>query len=139
MGDHKGRVLIKRAIKKQIHLRNILFWKNEIPENVYPIVWFGNHTKQKKIVTLGANPSIKEFFKTRKNKEPVFRDGGEERLYILKDYNLKQVIVQERELLKIIAGFKNYFYPNPNPYEGWFGAKNGGRLEAFLNGFSASF
>ena len=110
MGDHKGSVLIKRAIKKQINLRNILFWKNEIPENVYPIVWFGNHTKQKKIVTLGANPSIRDFFKIRKNKELVFRDGGEERFYILKDHNLKQVMVQERELLKIIASLKKTIF-----------------------------
>ena len=111
--------LINKTIRKQQLLKSNVAWKS-ILMNVPPILWFGNMNSDKqKIVTIGANPSDREF---------CSKTGT--------IYN-RFVYSTPYNAINLEKAYNEYF--QHNPYRGWFGAPSGGRVEAFLNGLDASY
>src|SRR5260370_30139991 len=54
--------LLAEATRKLIELSNHPDWAVQLPARCPPVLWFGNAvTKKRKVLTLGANPSRKEF------------------------------------------------------------------------------
>lgn len=113
--------LINSAIRKQQLLKSNVAWKS-ILMNVPPILWFGNMNSDKqKIVTIGANPSNREFFSIKGKAYNRF------------SYNTPYPY----DAAELELAYNAYF--QHNPYRGWFGSPSGGRVEAFLNGLDASY
>ncbi|GEM_PF-1705790 len=97
-------------------------WKRVLIKNgtgyVPPIVWFGNAASAKnKVITIGVNPSRKEFCDKHGN--------------LLE----KSRIVLSNNAKDLEQSFNDYF--NVNPYANWFGRD--GKIEGFLNGMRASY
>lgn len=85
---------------------------------VPPIVWFGDTGSEKpKVVTIGVNPSDREFC------------DGKGNLLSKSRINLSFNIVP------LENSYNDYF--KNNPYASWFGKK--GKVEGFLNGMHASY
>lgn len=111
--------LINDIVKKQTLLGIDAAWQN-ILMDVPPVLWFGNMESDKpKIVTIGANPSNREFYSKTGKKYNRFS--------YTKPYDAVQLDI----------AYNKYF--KQNPYKGWFGAEGGGRVEAFMNGLDASY
>ncbi len=80
------------------------------------------------ILTVAANPSLHEYFKSVKDLQP------ENRLAQFPVGNS----VKDSDVVKAINGYNNYF--KNKPYTKWFGGQTKPtNLEAFLNGLGASF
>jgi len=112
---------IRDSITKQSLLKNQDGWKN-ILMDVPPILWFGNMESDKpKIVTIGANPSNREFFSLKGKAYHRFNYSA------INPYNP----------IELEHAYNNYF--NNLPYRGWFGSEKGTKVEAFLHGLDASY
>lgn len=141
--------LLIEATKKLIDISRKDEWKNELLSKAPPVLWFGNsNSKNKKIVTIGANPSRWEFLdKSLIKKCPVPLDKNcyenfylsKQRFFCLSDNQSYEDIVNNEELRKkIVDSYNNYF--NDNPYK-WFGKNSESpyNVEGFLRGMNASF
>lgn len=118
--------IIQDAINQQNALlsgASIRDWRKVLIPNgsngvVPPIVWFGDTKSEKpKVVTIGVNPSDREFC------------DGKVNLLSKSRINLSFNIVP------LENSYNDYF--KNNPYASWFG-KNG-KVEGFLNGMHASY
>lgn len=138
------KALLRKAILTQNQLNKIVGWKDELLHLAPPVLWFGTTNNSKpKIITLGANPSRSEFLDgnntTLKNIKIVdvpYLNRANQRFYTFK----KNEVYDENDVTKldkIIESYNNYF--TNNPYKKWFGDKNGGKVEALVNGFNGSF
>jgi len=131
---NKNIEILKAALIKQRELREKDYWRNEILELSPPVLWFGDSNKKEPIITVGANPSIREFLDKRNGR---YLQASEQRLYHLKTANIQDVLRDERTLREIVKSYNRYFH-RPNPYRSWFGKSQGSKVEGFLNGFGAS-
>jgi len=125
--------LLKAALTKQRELREKDNWRNEIPGLSPPVLWFGNSNQAEKVVTIGANPSRREFLDKRNGR---YLQASKQRLHHLKTANIQEVLRDERTLREIVKSYNRYFHRNP--YRSWFGKPQGSKVEGFLNGFGAS-
>lgn len=126
--------LLRKAIQKQIELREMYFWAEEIPELCPPVLWFGNHKKHPPVVTVGANPSRWEFLDRRTDN---YLHPSKRRFHQFPHPGANEHLENKDTLEKILRSYNLYF--QRNPYRQWFGKPLGGKLEAFLNGLDASF
>ncbi len=131
--------LLMKAVEKNVELWSCSKWNTELIDIAPPVLWFGNLMSEKrKILTIGANPSRREFFESREGRVPLKKP----RLTLLTDRQDLQILDQNESIRKrIIDGFNHYFDDrgNENPYTQWFGKKSGGKVEGFVNGMGASF
>jgi len=136
--------LLQKAINKQNELLLLNGWKDELLSLAPPVLWFGNSNNNKaKIITIGANPSRSEFLNGNNttlrgipvDKLPYLRKL-KQRFYTLDETELNTELSLQK-LHEIIKSYNNYF--NTNPYRKWFGNENGGKVEALVNSFDASF
>ena len=73
--------ILRETLKKRDELRRIPYWRDQIPERCPPVLWFGDHKQEPRIVTVGLNPSHGEFFKSQDARAEVLcllRAGPEE-------------------------------------------------------------
>jgi len=126
--------LLERAIKKYEELKNDKFWNANLLDEP-PILWFGNiNSPREKVLTIGANPSNKEF------------ECRERRFKIAYDWKTLPYVYDKKKRDRIYHSFVESYndYFKNNPYIGWFGSEEkiqgvGTKLEAFLNGLDATF
>ncbi len=136
--------LLQKAINKQNELFLLNGWKDELLSLAPPVLWFGNNINNKrKIVTIGANPSRSEFLNgnnTTLKEVPLdklpYLSKSQQRFYTF-DKNEMTSNLNVQKLHEIINHYNNYF--TNRPYRKWFGNENGGKVEALVNGFGASF
>jgi len=134
------RELLYHAILKQQELHHIQVWENELLPYAPPVLWFGDLESQlPKIVTIGANPSRREFLPnadTNPHNRNNYLANHVQRFYVL-DLPLPDLNnIPENLLDEIINSYNSYFASKP--YATWFGAQGGGKVEAFINGLDAS-
>ncbi|MCK5603273.1 hypothetical protein KAR91_15425 [Candidatus Pacearchaeota archaeon] len=125
--------LLKEALTKQRELRETDYWKNEILGLSPPVLWFGDSNKKEPLVTVGANPSRREFLDSR---DGHYLSASKQRFHHLTTANIQEVLRDERTLRKIVESYNRYFHRNP--YRSWFGKPKGYKVEGFLNGLGAS-
>lgn len=140
------------AVEKLLRLREIAEWQKELLPLAPPVLWFGDTTSDSpKVLTLGANPSRKEFLYDHKTKaieklqtQNLFSylKGRDKRFFHFeKESDLVGVQSDLALQKKIIDSYNSYF--RTTPYN-WFGKKdingNGSyNVEGFLNGLDASY
>lgn len=125
--------LIRKAADLQESLKETVF-ADQVMERSIPVVWFGRRSSGS-LITIGTNPSSKEF---------VASDGSllaaeKSRFFVREEgVSLYQYQASEQSLIKTVEHYQTYFERN-TVYSGWFGKKNGAKLEGFLNGMGYSF
>jgi hypothetical protein len=122
--------LLEEVISYKKNLLGDSFWKREVLLDSPPVLWFGNHKQDKIIVTVGANPSRKEFLDERDGKPLV---GSRKRL----SYPDSGDVDTEEQKVSLLQSYDSYF--QRNPYCSWFGRPGGYHVEGFANGLNASF
>lgn len=132
--------LLRQAIGKQQELKNDPRWEAELLPFAPPVLWFGdNRSILPKIVTIGANPSRREFL-IDANVDPRnyhnYLIDGRCRFYVTEIPFSELHDIPDEIMEDIIDSFNNYF--SNNPYATWFGNPTGGKVEAFMNGLGAS-
>lgn len=144
-----ARELILDATSKLVELRRLPEWRRQLPERCTPVPWFG-HAKspKRRVLTLGANPSRREFLDASRHETDLAALTGEHqhlrylavpRLRVLRDDEQLEDLQRSESLqLQAVAALNAYFCTNP--YTQWFGtnAADGYRVEGFLQGFGAS-
>jgi hypothetical protein len=136
--------LLQKAIKKQNELSLLNGWKDELLSLAPPVLWFGNNnTNKPKIITIGANPSRSEFLNGNNSTlrgisadNVPYLSKSQQRFYTF-DKNELTSDLSLQKLHEIINSYNNYF--TNHPYRSWFGKVNGGKVEALVNSFGASF
>ena len=150
---HSANLMLIEATGKLLELHKDSKWAKQLLLRCPPVLWFGNATSSKpKILTIGANPSRKEFLKDTPDKamEKVSQTGDQSRLsYLEPPHNrfrllsdgetLADILTVEKTQEQIIASYNGYF--THNPYRTWFGhdRDNSYKVEGFLRGFGASY
>lgn len=138
---HSAHQMLICSTCKLIQIFNKPEWKNELLEKAPPVLWFGNSNSSKNLIlTLGANPSDKEFLEHNKNDKINYLQAGKQRFRHLKDDENFTTILQSDQLRdEIIQSYNEYF--SKNPYTKWFGNNTAEpyNLEGFLRGIDASF
>jgi len=128
-------------------------WGDQLPARCPPVLWFGNAgSKKRKVLTLGANPSRKEFLlhSAAEATERVRSSGDQTRLcYLEPPYNrlwllprgqkLTEILESKDTRNRIIESYNAYFANRP--YEAWFGHnhEDSYKVEGFLRGIGASY
>lgn len=141
------------ATRKLIELRDNPKWATQLPSRCPPVLWFGDATSSKpKILTIGANPSRKEFLSDSSSRamDKVRRAGDESLLSYLEPPKhrfrilsmseaLADILTSENLQREIIDSYNGYF--RRNPYKKWFGHNRDDsyNVEGFLRGFGASY
>jgi len=125
--------LLIEALRKQFELRQSDYWTNELLEYSPPVLWFGDSSRKEKIVTVGANPSRREFLDSR---DGHYLTVSKQRFHHLKTSDINDILQDEETLNRIIQSFDSYYHRNP--YRTWFGRPRGSKVEGFLNGLEAS-
>lgn len=135
------KVLLRRAILKQNQLITDPSWAPELLPFAPPVLWFGDlRSYLPKIVTIGANPSRREFLPSANANHGVYNNyllGQNARFYISNVPFTNLQNIPNQILDQIIKSYNDYF--SVNPYRTWFGSYDGGKVEAFMNGLDASF
>ena len=144
--------LLKEASLKLIQLSKNDSLKDELLCKAPPVLWFGNLRESKeRFLTIGANPSRKEFLNMSKKEAQTnlkkglplnYLKNGSIRLLTLGDNQNWENITKDNALKdKIINSYNNYFCNNP--YANWFGKRNPNKLsynvEGLINAMGASF
>ncbi|MDZ5711022.1 hypothetical protein [Jeotgalibacillus haloalkalitolerans] len=125
--------LIRKAADLQETLQQTVF-ADQVMERSIPVVWFGRRSPGS-LITIGTNPSSKEF---------IASDGSllaaeKSRFFVREErVSLDQYQESEQSLIETIKHYQTYF-ERSTVYSGWFGKKNGAKLEGFLNGMGYSF
>lgn len=138
MSYEKAMPILIEAIKKNLELWEKSEWKRELIDIAPPVLWFGNFNSPKeKVLTIGANPSRCEFLE--RNNERVCREPLKKPRFaaLSGKEDLESLLGNKKLLEKIIDSYNSYF--EVNPYSGWFGIKDGGKVEGFVNGLRGSF
>ena len=125
--------LLIEAFRKQFELRQSDYWANELLEYSPPVLWFGDSSRKEKIVTIGANPSRREFLDSRDGR---YLSASKRRFHHLRTSDNSDILEDEETLSRIIQSFDSYYHRNP--YRTWFGRPRGSKVEGFLNGLGAS-
>lgn len=129
----RARSLLKRAISYQEELSQTHL-AQELIDRATPVVWFGR-TVPTNWVTIATNPSSKEFLDV----DDTLLTGKKARFYIReKGVSLEDYEKNNTHLDSTIEMYNSYF-ERDTTYHGWFGKKNGAKLEGFLNGMGGSF
>lgn len=129
--------ILSETTRKRDELRLSRYWSDLIPSRCPPVLWFGNHKKENKIVTLGLNPSFGEFFQNQEDaRERRYLKSSEERFYIYTEKDLEN-LEDPTVLNKVLQSYDRYFHKNP--YTRWFGKPGGYNVELFINQLDASF
>lgn len=135
------KVLLRNAILKQNQLFTYPGWANELLPFAPPVLWFGDlRSDLPKIVTIGANPSRREFLPSANANQNVYNNylvGHKARFYVSNIPLTNLPNVSNQTLDDIISSYSDYF--TKNPYATWFGKQGGGKVEALINGLGASF
>lgn len=135
------KVLLRNAILKQNHLFTDPDWAPELLAFAPPVLWFGDlRSDLPKIVTIGANPSRREFLPSANANQNVYKNylvGHKARFYVSNTPFNNLPNVSNQTLDDIITSYNDYF--TKNPYATWFGKQGGGKVEALINGLGASF
>ncbi|WP_394171763.1 hypothetical protein [Guptibacillus hwajinpoensis] len=125
--------LLKRAIDYQKEISESPF-DNEFIKRSTPVLWRGENVPGN-IVTVGTNPSAKEFL----NQHNELLENEKARFFIRENHvNLEEYRYDDSKLEKTIDYYRTYF-ERDIAYRSWFGRKGGGKLEAFMNGMGGSF
>ncbi|MBS4223837.1 hypothetical protein [Lederbergia citrea] len=128
----RAKSLLKRAIRYQAELSKTPL-AHEVIDRATPVVWFGNISPNN-WVTIATNPSSKEFLNT----DGTLLLGGKSRFYVReKGVSLAEYEKSDTQLESTIEMYNSYF-ERDTAYRGWFGKKNGAKLEGFLNGMGGS-
>lgn len=125
--------LLKRAVdyQKEISESDL---SNEFIERSTPVLWRGESIPGN-IVTVGTNPSAKEFL----NQHNELLENEKARFFIRDNQvSLEEYSHDDSKLEKTIDYYRTYF-DRDTAYRSWFGRKGGGKLEAFMNGMGGSF
>jgi len=135
------KVLLRNAILKQNQLFTDPHWATELLPFAPPVLWFGDlRSDVPKIVTIGANPSRREFLPSANANQNVYNNylvGHKARFYVSNIPFTNLPNVSNQLLDQIIVSYNNYY--SVNPYRTWFGSNAGGKVEAFMNGLGVSF
>jgi len=102
-----------------------------------PVLWFGDQTRDPRIVTVGLNPSHGEFFKNQEDAKRLrYPPSSETRFYV---YSPDEVANPSDSTLtnRVIQSYNEYF--RKNPYTRWFGKPGGYNVECFIKQLDASF
>jgi hypothetical protein len=150
MVNNKCLELIKETFEKQISLYNDSeYWRKELLSFAPPVLWFGNsECKKPKILTIGANPSRREFTYFDKSKKTFIELEENERRFLHLDKqinNYKDSDLTFELLNSLKKSYDSYF--NKNPYSRWFGKNYGIKksdklpynVEGLIRGLNASF
>jgi hypothetical protein len=145
--------LLVEATQKLIELQSHPEWKSQLPIRCPPVLWFGNKNSPKqKILTLGANPSRREFLRDNAARAIdkvglcadqsllTYLEQPDNRFHLLRTgAQMAEILASESLQDQIIAGYNAYF--SKNPYSGWFGhdRNDSYKVEGFLRGFGASY
>jgi hypothetical protein len=148
-----SQAMLLEATRKLIELRDNAEWATQLPTRCPPVLWFGNATSSKpKVVTIGANPSRKEFLwdssaqameKVRRSGDQSllsYREPPDHRFRVLSaNERLADVLISEELQEEILTSYNTYFAHNP--YKAWFGhnREDSYYVEGFLRGFGASY
>lgn len=125
-------LLIRAALYQEKLSQNT--WAEEIIPQSTPILWFGEPEK-KNWVTIATNPSTREFL--GRNNELLL--GEQSRFFVRNEgTSLKEYTNNDQELNETIEFYRTYF-ERKTAYRSWFGKREGGKLEGFLNGMGGSF
>jgi hypothetical protein len=146
--DRDAYSLLQRAIDKLIELEQHADWKGQIIPRCPPVLWFGNtHDKDTSILTLGANPSSKEFLRRKisvqENPLEHLLQPGKQRFYLPEGEDWPAVRGSTTHLDRILMSYARYFgrWSSPSmgsrPYAKWFGRRS--NIEAFLNGLGTTY
>ena len=129
--------LLKETLQKRDELRKIPYWHRQILERCPPILWFGDHRRSPKIVTVGLNPSHGEFFRTQDDARSLhYPPSSEQRFYVYSTNDLNNLL-DPAITNRVIQSHDEYF--RRNPYTRWFGRPEGYNIECFINQLDASF
>lgn len=124
--------LLIRATNYQSALLNTSL-ASEIIKRSTPVLWFGDIV-QTNWVTIATNPSAREFL----DRENQLLLGKTARFFVRdKNVSLEKYVEDSTQLEATIEYYRLYFKRNTT-YRSWFGKKNGGKLEGFLNGMGGS-
>jgi hypothetical protein len=144
--------LLIEATRKLIELHSERDWIDQLPTRCPPVLWFGNESSPKrKVLTIGANPSRKEFlWDSSTEATEKIRSSGDQLLLSYREppdnrFRLLSVAEQMTDILtseslqsEIIASYNSCFINKP--YD-WFGSDRDDtyKVEGFLRGFGASY
>ncbi|TKD69289.1 hypothetical protein [Pseudalkalibacillus hwajinpoensis] len=128
-----AKYLLKRAIDYQQECSKCTI-SDELIERATPVLWRGENVPGN-IVTVGTNPSSKEFL----NQDNELLAVAKARFFIREPHvSLEEYKEDDQQLEKTIDYYRTYFARN-TAYRSWFGREGGGKLEAFINGMGGSF
>lgn len=128
----RAKSLLKRAIGYQAKLSQTPL-AHQVIDRATPVVWFGNISTNN-WVTIATNPSSKEFLDT----DGTLLLGENSRFYVMENgASLEEYKKNDKQLELTLEMYNSYFERDTN-YRGWFGKKNGAKLEGFLNGMGGS-
>ncbi|TFE00126.1 hypothetical protein [Jeotgalibacillus sp. R-1-5s-1] len=125
--------IIQKAVDLQQSLHHTVL-ADQILDRSIPVVWFGRRSPGS-LVTIGTNPSSKEFLSSdgrllpREKSRFFVREEGISLYHYHKD---------EALLIETVDHYQTYFERN-KVYSGWFGKRDGAKLEGFINGLGYSF
>ena len=129
--------LLRETLQKRDELYTIPYWHRQIPDKCPPILWFGDHRRTPKIVTVGLNPSYREFFKTQDDARSLqYYPSSKRRFYVYSTIDVNNSMSPE-STNRVIPSYDEYF--KRNPYTKWFGRPRGYNIECFINQLDASF
>ncbi|MBM7579098.1 hypothetical protein [Jeotgalibacillus terrae] len=125
--------LIRKAADFQESLKTTVF-ADHVMDRSIPVVWFGRRSPGS-LVTIGTNPSSKEFVAT----DGSLLADEKSRFFVREEgVSLYQYRSNEQALFETIQHYQTYF-ERDTVYSGWFGKRDGAKLEGFLNGLGYSF
>lgn len=128
------RSMAKSLLKQAIHYQQEFEKSLELIERAAPVLWRGQ-IQPGNMVTIGTNPSAREFLTP--NQTLLKKEKAS--LYVRdQDLSVETYRNDEDELEKTIESYCTYF-ERDTAYRRWFGKKDGGKLEAFMNGLGGSF
>lgn len=129
--------------------------KSELLYKAPPVLWFGNlESKKSKVLTIGANPSRKEFLAVGSEdakkaiydgSNPNYLKGESKRFFHIRGLEELKNIKEDASLRNdIIQSYNDYFKTPSTVYSKWFGKKSidnklSFRVEGFLNSLNSSF
>lgn len=94
---------LRKCVSKQIELSsNFKKWRDQLFAHSPPILWFGNSNAERKIVTIGANPSRWEVINKDHDIENRFR-------MLHENESLNTILSNETLANEIINGYNVYF------------------------------
>ncbi|WP_227394877.1 hypothetical protein [Jeotgalibacillus aurantiacus] len=126
-------MLIQKAVDLQQSLHQTVF-AGQVLDRSIPVVWFGRRAPGS-LVTIGTNPSSKEFLSSDGNLLPQEKS----RFFVREEgVSLYDYQMDEASLSETVTHYQTYF-ERKTVYSGWFGKRNGAKLEGFLNGLGYSF